>query len=119
MKTATKETLNAYSNERIGSLAPAAVAEISKNLRRLLADVFALYVKSKGFHWHMTGCHFRDSQLLLDEQAAQIFAMRDGFAERARKIGGATLHSIADIAQHKTLMDVVDWFVEAHFQAIN
>ena len=67
-----------------------AVEEISSNLRRLLADVFALYVKTKNFHWHMSGQHFRDYHLLLDEQATQIFAMTDTIAERARKIGGTT-----------------------------
>ena len=64
----------------------------------LLADVFALYMKTKNFHWHMSGPHFRDYHLLLDEQADQIFAMTDDIAERARKIGGTTLRSIGDIA---------------------
>src|SRR6266849_2428898 len=73
------------------------VAEISTALRELLADVFALYVKTKNFHWHMSGQHFRDYHLLLDEHAEQIFAMTDEIAERARKIGGATLRSISDI----------------------
>src|SRR6516165_11533949 len=79
--------------------------EISSALRRLLADVFALYVKTKNFHWHMSGRHFRDYHLLLDEQAGQIFAMTDDIAERARKIGGTTLHSISDIAEHQRLKD--------------
>jgi|SRR5208282_223390 DNA-binding ferritin-like protein len=65
-----------------------AVVEISNELRELLADVFALYVKTKNFHWHMSGPHFRDYHLLLDEHGAQIFAMTDDIAERARKIGG-------------------------------
>src|SRR5262249_46898740 len=82
-----------------------AVEEISSNLRRLLADVFALYVKTKNFHWHMSGRHFRDYHLLLDEQADQIFAMTDDLAERARKLGGTTLHSIGDIARHQRLND--------------
>ena len=82
-----------------------AVEEISSGLRRLLADVFALYVKTKNFHWHMSGPHFRDYHLLLDEQATQIFAMTDDIAERARKIGGTTLHSISDIAQNQRLKD--------------
>jgi starvation-inducible DNA-binding protein len=68
-----------------------AVEEITSNLRKLLADVFALYVKTKNFHWHMSGRHFRDYHLLLDEQATQIFAMTDTIAERARKIGGTTI----------------------------
>jgi starvation-inducible DNA-binding protein len=81
------------------------VEEISASLRELLADVFALYMKTKNFHWHMTGPHFRDYHLLLDEQASQIFAMTDDIAERARKIGGTTLRSIGDIARHQTLKD--------------
>jgi starvation-inducible DNA-binding protein len=81
------------------------VSEISTSLRQLLADVFALYVKTKNFHWHMSGPHFRDYHLLLDEQAEQVFAMTDEIAERARKIGGATIRSIADIAQHQRLKD--------------
>jgi starvation-inducible DNA-binding protein len=81
------------------------VAEISAALRPLLADVFALYVKTKNFHWHMTGTHFRDYHLLLDEHAEQIFGMTDDIAERARKIGGTTLHSISDISRHQRLKD--------------
>jgi len=86
-------------------LSPAAVAAISETLRRLLADVFALYLKTKNFHWHMSGSHFRDYHLLLDEQAAEILAMTDPIAERTRKIGGTTLRSIGDIAQHQRLLD--------------
>jgi starvation-inducible DNA-binding protein len=82
-----------------------AVTEISSTLRELLADVFALYLKTKNFHWHMTGRHFRDYHLLLDEHAEQIFAMSDDIAERARKIGGSTLRSIGDIARHQRLKD--------------
>jgi starvation-inducible DNA-binding protein len=104
MKTTT-EASAARADKRPGALAPAAVMEISKDLRVLLADVFALYVKTKGFHWHVTGRHFRDYHLLLDEQAEQIFAMVDEIAERGRKIGGTTLHSLGDIAQHKRLSD--------------
>ncbi|HEX4153391.1 MAG TPA: ferritin-like domain-containing protein, partial [Steroidobacteraceae bacterium] len=70
------------------------VKEIAPALTALLADVFTLYVKTKNFHWHMSGPHFRDYHLLLDEQAAQIFAMTDPIAERVRKIGGTTLRSI-------------------------
>src|SRR5258708_29640351 len=81
------------------------VAEISTALRPLLADVFALYVKTKNFHWHMSGQHFRDYHLLLDEHAEQIFGMTDEIAERARKIGGTTLHSISDISRHQRLKD--------------
>ena len=82
-----------------------AVLEISNGLRQLLADVFALYIKTTNFHWHMSGPHFRDYHLLLDEQSSQIFAMTDDIAERARKIGGSTLHSVSDIAQHQRLKD--------------
>jgi starvation-inducible DNA-binding protein len=80
-------------------LAPEAVTEISKALTILLADMFALYVKTKNFHWHMSGPHFRDYHLLLDEQSAQILATTDPIAERVRKIGGMTLRSIAGIAR--------------------
>jgi|SRR6476469_5729087 starvation-inducible DNA-binding protein len=82
-----------------------AVVKISNALRPLLADVFALYLKTKNFHWHMSGPHFRDYHLLLDEHAAQIFAMTDDIAERARKIGASTLHSIGEIARHQRLKD--------------
>jgi len=73
--------------------------------------VFALYVKTKNFHWHMTGKHFRDYHLLLDEHGDQIFAMTDDIAERARKIGGATLRSISDISKHQRLPDNNEDFV--------
>jgi starvation-inducible DNA-binding protein len=86
-------------------LSPAAVAAISETLRQLLADVFALYLKTKNFHWHMSGSHFREYHLLLDEQATELFAMTDPIAERSRKIGGAALRSIGDIAQHQRLLD--------------
>jgi starvation-inducible DNA-binding protein len=81
------------------------VEAISNALRELLADAFALYMKTKNFHWHMSGPHFRDHHLLLDEHADQIFAITDDIAERARKIGGTTLHSIGDIARHQRLKD--------------
>jgi starvation-inducible DNA-binding protein len=82
-----------------------AVVEISGELRKLLADVFALYVKTKNFHWHMSGRHFRDYHLLLDEHGTQIFAMTDDIAERARKIGGTTIRSVNDISKHQRLKD--------------
>ena len=81
------------------------VAKIAEELRMLLADVFALYLKTKNFHWHMSGPHFRDYHLLLDEQAGQIYGMTDDIAERARKIGASTLRSIGDIARHQRLKD--------------
>src|SRR2546426_6349764 len=91
-----------------------AVEEISSNLRRMLADVFAVYVKTKNFHWHMSGKHFRDYHLLLDEQATQIFAMTDDIAERARKMGAMTLRSISDISRHQRLKDNDAEFVAPH-----
>jgi starvation-inducible DNA-binding protein len=91
-----------------------AVVEISGALRKLLADVFALYVKTKNFHWHMSGPHFRDYHLLLDEQATQVFAMTDEIAERARKLGGTTIRSISDISRHQRLKDNNAEFVAPH-----
>jgi len=91
--------------ETASDLGTEAVVEISGALRKLLADVFALYVKTKNFHWHMSGPHFRDYHLLLDEQATQIFAMTDDIAERARKLGGTTIRSISDITRHQRLKD--------------
>ena len=82
-----------------------AVVEISGELRVLLADVFALYLKTKNFHWHMSGTHFRDYHLLLDDQGTQIFAMTDDIAERARKLGGTTIRSISDVSKHQRLKD--------------
>ena len=85
--------------------APETVKDLSRVLNTLLADVFALYLKTKNFHWHMSGPHFRDYHLLLDEQATQIFTMTDVIAERVRKIGGTTLHSIGHIARLQRLAD--------------
>src|SRR5271169_1497529 len=82
-----------------------AVKDISAALTTLLADMFALYVKTKNFHWHMSGPHFRDYHLLLDEQADQIFATTDVIAERVRKIGGTTLHSIGQITRLQRVLD--------------
>ncbi len=82
-----------------------AVAEITRSLRQLLADVFTLYLKTKNFHWHMTGPHFRDYHKLLDEQSVQIFEMTDEIAERAVKIGGTTIRSIGDISSNQRLHD--------------
>lgn len=81
------------------------VEEISGALNALLADVFVLYMKTKNFHWHMSGPHFRDYHLLLDEQGEQIFAMTDDIAERVRKIGGATLRSVGQISRLQRLKD--------------
>ena len=91
--------------DTLTGLSQDAVAEISGELRQLLADVFVLYLKTKNFHWHMSGPHFRDYHLLLDEHASQILAMTDEIAERTRKIGGTTLHSAGDITRHQRLKD--------------
>jgi starvation-inducible DNA-binding protein len=82
-----------------------AVRDISAALNVLLADIFALYMKTKNFHWHISGPHFRDYHLLLDEQAAQIFATTDDIAERVRKIGGTTLRSIGQISRSQRILD--------------
>ena len=85
---------DAYTREYLGTptdLKPEATRDISAGLGGLLADVFALYMKTKNFHWHMSGHHFRDFHLLLDEQGDELFAMTDPIAERARKIGGPAL----------------------------
>lgn len=84
---------------------PVVTAGISAALTNLLADVFALYLKTKSFHWHMSGRHFRDYHLMLDEHADQIFAMTDAIAERVRKIGGQTIQSIGDVARRQRLTD--------------
>jgi starvation-inducible DNA-binding protein len=96
-KTATLETPS--------GLSPEAVRDIPPALTALLADVFALYLKTKNFHWHMSGPHFRDYHLLLDEQATQLFDITDTIAERARKVGGPTLKSIGHVAKLQRLRD--------------
>jgi starvation-inducible DNA-binding protein len=79
--------------------------DISGGMNAILADVFALYLKTKNFHWHMSGAHFRDYHLLLDEQADQLYAMTDPIAERIRKIGGSTLRSIGHVARLQRIKD--------------
>jgi starvation-inducible DNA-binding protein len=91
-----------------------AVRELSAKLNAILADGFALYLKTKNFHWHVSGPHFRDYHLLLDEQAAQIFATTDEIAERVRKIGGTTLRSIGHIEKLQSIKDNDADFVPAH-----
>jgi starvation-inducible DNA-binding protein len=86
-------------------LPPAAVEKISTALNTLLADAFALYLKTKNFHWHISGRHFRDYHLMLDEQSDAIFATTDQIAERVRKLGGVTLRSIGQIAKLQTIKD--------------
>jgi len=82
-----------------------AIRDVPAALRALLADVFALYLKTKNFHWHMSGSHFRDYHLMLDDQSDQIFATTDDIAERARKIGGTALRSIGQIAREQRILD--------------
>jgi starvation-inducible DNA-binding protein len=82
-----------------------AILEIGADLQALLADVFTLYLKTKNFHWHVSGSHFHDYHLMLDEQGDQLFAMTDDIAERARKLGARTIHSIGDIAKSQRLRD--------------
>lgn len=96
-RTSALQTPSAFSDN--------AVNDLAASLTALLADCFALYIKTKNFHWHMSGPHFRDYHLLLDEQADQIFAMTDPIAERARKIGGTTLRSVGQIARQQRLLD--------------
>ena len=86
-------------------LPAAATRDISAALNGLLADVYAIYLKTKNFHWHMSGPHFRDYHLMLDEQADQLFGMTDALAERVRKIGHLTLHSIGDISRRQRVLD--------------
>jgi starvation-inducible DNA-binding protein len=91
---------------------PQRVKEITGALNALLADVFTLYLKTKNFHWHMSGPHFRDYHLLLDEHADQIFAMTDDIAERVRKIGGTTIRSIGHISRLRRIADNDAEFVD-------
>ena len=95
------------------TLSENAVRDISAELTVLLSDVFALYLKTKNFHWHVSGPHFRDYHLMLDEQAAEIFAVTDDIAERVRKTGNTTLRSIGDIARHQSIKDNDSDFVAA------
>jgi starvation-inducible DNA-binding protein len=93
-------------------LSSSATKDISAAMNGLLADVFALYVKTKNFHWHLSGPHFRDYHLLFDEQADQIFAMTDAIAERVRKVGGSTVRSIGHIARMQRVSDNDAEYVE-------
>ena len=87
------------------TLSEEAVHDISRALMLLLSDVFALYLKTKNFHWHMSGPHFRDYHLMLDDQGEQIFGMTDAIAERARKLGGTTVRSIGQISRCQRIVD--------------
>jgi starvation-inducible DNA-binding protein len=91
-----------------------AIKDIAGAMNAVLADVFALYVKTKNFHWHMSGPHFRDYHLLLDEHAEQLFAMTDPIAERVRKLGGSTLKSIGHISRTQRVLDNDADYVEPH-----
>ena len=93
-------------------LGHSATKDIAAAMNAILADVFALYVKTKNFHWHMSGPHFRDYHLLLDEHADQLFAMTDPIAERVRKIGGLTLRSIGQISRTQRVLDNDAEYVE-------
>src|SRR3984957_4754960 len=107
MKTTEPTTRAAVSDQTrvLSNLSPQGIEEISASLRELLADVFALYVKTKNFHWHMVGPHFRDYHLMLDDHGDQIFAMTDDIAERVRKIGGTTIRSLGNIARLQRISD--------------
>src|SRR6266568_1296736 len=93
-------------------LTRSATKDIAGAMNAILADVFALYLKTKNFHWHMSGPHFRDYHLLLDEQADQLFAMTDPIAERVRKLGGMTLRSIGQISRTQRVLDNDAEYVE-------
>ena len=121
----TQQTRGAKTNGRVSSypvarqlatptdLAQKEVQAITEALNPLIADAFALYVKTKNFHWHLSGSHFRDYHLLLDEHAEAIFASVDTLAERVRRIGGGTIRSISHISQLQTIQDDNDEFVPA------
>ena len=110
-KVKTLEPRNVRNLDTPTDLSPEGVKEISAALNGVLADSFALYLKTKNFHWHVSGPHFRDYHLLLDEQGEQIFATTDVLAERVRKLGGATLRSIGQIAKLQRIADNDDKFV--------
>jgi len=124
--TGTNETMNKPNSKKTSELlrrrdAPletrtdltaSATKDITAAMNAILADVFALYVKTKNFHWHMSGPHFRDYHLLLDEHADQLFAMTDPIAERVRKIGGLTLRSIGQISRTQRVLDNDAEYVE-------
>src|SRR6202046_2482087 len=108
MMSKTSYAKDTHTREHLGTptdLKPEATRDISGALSGLLADVFGLYLKTKNFHWHVSGPHFRDYHLMLDEQGAQIFAMTDDIAERVRKIGGTTLRSIGHISRLQRITD--------------
>jgi starvation-inducible DNA-binding protein len=108
MTTTESETLTRKQESPLATptdLRPEATKDISGAMNAILADVFALYLKTKNFHWHLSGPHFRDYHLLFDEQAQQIFSMTDSLAERVRKVGGMTLKSIGHITRMQRILD--------------
>jgi starvation-inducible DNA-binding protein len=114
MSTHTSQESKAAKTNNPDGFSPDKVRDLSSVLNALVADVFALYLKTKNFHWHMSGPHFRDYHLLLDEQGDQIFAITDDIAERVRKIGGTTIRSIGHIAKLQRIADNDQEFVPAH-----
>jgi starvation-inducible DNA-binding protein len=114
MPTRTPSRIEAAKASNPDGFTPDKVKGLESTLNALLADYFALYIKTKNFHWHMSGPHFRDYHLLLDEQADQIFKVTDDIAERVRKIGGQTLRSIGQIAKLQRIADNDYEFVPAH-----
>ena len=117
MKKSTVSRQNIERRQEASLLTPtdlkaAATKDIAGAMNAILADVFALYLKTKNFHWHMSGPHFRDYHLLLDEQGDQLFAMTDAIAERVRKVGGATIRSIGHIARLQRVSDNDAEYVE-------
>src|SRR5215471_2541099 len=112
MKSENIKSRRSASLQTPTDLSANAVRDVAAALNLLLADTFALYVKTKNFHWHMSGPHFRDYHLLLDEQGDQLFAMTDPSAERVRKLGGATIKSVGHIALMQRVLDNDAEFVE-------
>jgi len=116
-KPDTKKTRSPELRQQAALITPtdlkaAATKDIAGAMNAILADAFALYLKTKNFHWHLSGPHFRDYHLLLDEQADQLFAMTDPIAERVRKVGGTTLRSIGHIARLQRVLDNDAEYVE-------
>jgi starvation-inducible DNA-binding protein len=113
MSTHTHEDSKAAKVNVPDGFDPEQVKNLSSVLNAILADAFALYLKTKNFHWHMSGPHFRDYHLMLDDQATQIFEITDAIAERVRKVGGTTIRSIGDIAKLQRITDNDQEFVPA------
>jgi starvation-inducible DNA-binding protein len=114
LKSLEGYTKSAPALDTPSGLSEQAIPAVATALNTLLADTFALYMKTKNFHWHVSGPHFRDYHLLLDKQAAQILAMTDELAERVRKIGGTTLRSVGHVARLQRIKDNDEDFVPPH-----